>query len=127
MSTQINAVTLGVKEMKRSKAFYEALGCVVDKEYPAYISFKQGDGAAMLGLYPRDELAALIGIPTDGNGHAGVVLSYNASSRDQVDDALAEAKKAGGRILKPAHDAEWGGRLGHFSDPDGYIWQAASY
>ena len=128
MSTQINAVTLGVKEMKRSKEFYEGLGFEVDKEHPAFISFKQGDGAAVLGLYPQDGLATLIGIPAAASsGFVGFVLNYNPSSKDRVDEVLAQAKKAGGKILKPAHDSEWGGRQGHFSDPDGYVWQVSSY
>jgi predicted lactoylglutathione lyase len=127
MSTQISAVTLGVKDMKRSKEFYEGLGFEVDKEHPAFISFQQGEGAAVLGLYPREGLAALIGMPAAGSGFAGVVLNYNPSSRDRVDEVLAQAEKAGGKILKPAHDSEWGGRQGHFSDLDGYVWQVSGY
>jgi uncharacterized glyoxalase superfamily protein PhnB len=43
-------------------------------------------------------------------------------SEDRVDEILDEAKKAGGKILKPAAKAKWGGYGGSFADPDGYIW-----
>lgn len=127
MTTQVNAVTLGVKDMQRSKDFYVALGYEVEKDFPGFIGFKQGEGAAVLGLYPRDGLADLAGIPGEGHGFAGIVLNYNPSGRAQVDDILEAAKKAGGSILKPAHDSQWGGRQGHFCDPDGHVWQVSGY
>jgi uncharacterized glyoxalase superfamily protein PhnB len=40
---------------------------------------------------------------------------------------LSQAERAGGTIVDPAHDADWGGRVGYFSDPDGNLWQVASY
>ena len=126
MSTQVSAVTIGVKDMKRSKEFYVALGLEVDQDYPGWISFKQGEKAAVLGLYPRDGLAKMIGVSSAGNGFAGIVLNYNGTRKD-VDEVLAKAKDAGGTILKPGEDQKWGGRQGHFSDPDGYIWQVGGY
>jgi uncharacterized glyoxalase superfamily protein PhnB len=38
---------------------------------------------------------------------------------------LAEARRAGATILRPAHSAEWGGYTGAFADPDGYVWEVA--
>jgi uncharacterized glyoxalase superfamily protein PhnB len=38
---------------------------------------------------------------------------------------LAQAKAAGGTILKPAQMADWGGYTGYFADPDGHIWEVA--
>jgi uncharacterized protein len=32
-------------------------------------------------------------------------------------------KIAGATILKPAHDAFWGGYSGDFADPDGHPWE----
>jgi uncharacterized glyoxalase superfamily protein PhnB len=39
---------------------------------------------------------------------------------------LAEAKRAGGKIAKPAQPAPWGGYFGYFTDPDGYLWKVAA-
>jgi len=38
---------------------------------------------------------------------------------------LSAAEKAGGRIVKPAHDTFWGGHSGYFADPDGHLWEVA--
>ena len=38
---------------------------------------------------------------------------------------LAEATAAGGRIVKPAQRAAWGGWTGYFADPDGHLWEVA--
>ena len=43
------------------------------------------------------------------------------------DELMAQAEKAGAKVLKPAQKAQWGGYFGHFSDPDGYIWKVAGY
>ena len=38
---------------------------------------------------------------------------------------MAEAEKAGARILKPPEDVFWGGYSGYFADPDGHPWEVA--
>ncbi len=38
---------------------------------------------------------------------------------------LQEAEAAGGRIVRPAAVAEWGGTSGAFADLDGYVWEVA--
>ena len=38
---------------------------------------------------------------------------------------LAEAKQAGGSVVRPAAHADWGGTAGAFADPDGYVWEIA--
>jgi uncharacterized protein len=44
-------------------------------------------------------------------------------SEPRVDEIMAEAEKAGARILKPAAKQQWGGYAGSFADLDGYIWK----
>jgi uncharacterized glyoxalase superfamily protein PhnB len=38
---------------------------------------------------------------------------------------LADAERAGGTIVRPAGQADWGGTTGAFADPDGYVWEVA--
>jgi uncharacterized glyoxalase superfamily protein PhnB len=38
---------------------------------------------------------------------------------------LAAAVGAGGRLLRPAEDAVWGGYSGYFADPDNHPWEVA--
>jgi uncharacterized glyoxalase superfamily protein PhnB len=50
---------------------------------------------------------------------------YMCDGQSEVAATLAEAERAGGRILKPAQDTFWGGHAGHFADPDGHVWEVA--
>lgn len=129
MTFQISAVTLGVKDLQVSKSFYEGLGATVEKEHPNFISLTLADGSPILGLYPRDGLAEMLGVSPKGSGFTGVKFDYNppGQGKERVDELLSKVERAGGTIVKPAHEAAWGGRVGIFRDPDGNLWQVASY
>ncbi|HVH65091.1 MAG TPA: VOC family protein [Candidatus Acidoferrum sp.] len=124
MTAQISNVTLGVKDLKRAKDFYAGLGFALEQDHPGFVSFTAGPTG--LSLYKREALAKDAGVDAGGSGFTGVVLNYIAPSADQVDEALTQAKQAGGTIVKPAQKAQWGGYFGHFADPDGYIWKVAA-
>jgi uncharacterized protein len=129
MGMRITAVTLGVADLERAKRFYESLGGAVAKELPGFVSITLGEGSPDLALYPREGLAAMVGVSPDGAGFSGVVLDYNppGKGKERVDDVLSQAARGGGTIVSAAHETEWGGRIGHFSDPDGNLWQVGSY
>ena len=80
-------------------------------------------GSSFFGLYGRDDLAADAGVDPKGSGFQGITLNYLVSTSKQVDELLAQAKRAGGKIVKEAHKPQWGGYLGYFSDLDGYLWK----
>lgn len=42
-----------------------------------------------------------------------------------MDEILKLAEQAGGKIVKQAAIAGWGGYSGYFTDPDGYYWEVA--
>jgi uncharacterized glyoxalase superfamily protein PhnB len=48
-------------------------------------------------------------------------------SEARIAEVIAQAKKAGATVLKPAQKAQWGGYFGHFSDPAGYVWKVSGY
>jgi len=54
-----------------------------------------------------------------------VTLAYNARSKSEVDQVLADAEAAGAVLVKPAADVFWGGYSGYFADPDGHYWEVA--
>jgi len=60
-----------------------------------------------------------------GSGFAGITLAYNVKTKPEVAKILAKAAKAGGKIVKAAQDAVWGGHSGYFADPDGHLWEVA--
>ena len=125
MEPRISIITLGVTDLARSVEFYrDGLGLVLYDENTESIAFFQNRGT-WLALYPREALAADVGISTEGSGFSGVTLAHNLRSREEVDELLAVAVSAGATLVKPAQDTFWGGYSGYFSDPDGYLWEIA--
>ena len=124
MEQRVSLITLGVRDLERSRAFYERLGWKRSVAAAEGVAFFQVGGMA-LSLYPRDELAADATISPEGSGFGGVALAFNTRTREEVDAVLAEAQAAGGTLLKPAQEAFWGGYSGYFADPDGFLWEVA--
>ena len=93
-------------------------------ESPPSIAFFEL-GKTWLALYPRDQLAADTTVSSEGSGFRGFTLSHNVGSPAGVDHVLAEVEAGGGRIVKPAQQADWGGYSGYFADPDGVLWEVA--
>ena len=120
-------VTLGVRDLPGARRFYyEGLGWPIQQEDHNWVCFTLGDGSSALALYPWDELAADARVPADDSGFRGVTLAYNARSEKRVDELLAEAERAGGKLTKPAERAAWGGYSGYFADPGGHLWEVAT-
>jgi len=125
----ISLVTLGVADVSRATAFYEALGWPLSSSsVPGEVSFFRTAGG-LLALFGADALAADAMLDT-GDAAAvpafrGVSLAVNVESESEVDAALAAAVAAGGRLVKPPSKTEWGGYNGYFADPDGHLWEVA--
>src|SRR5207248_11520486 len=87
MNPQITAILIGVRDLKRSKQFYsEGLGCPIDKDFPAFVSFNLGDGSSALALYEWDALAGDAGVAKEGSGFRGFSLHYIVSCTQWVDE-----------------------------------------
>ena len=117
-------VTLGVRDLGRSTAFFERLGWRRSVSQAEGVSFFQC-GSVALGLFPRSELARDAGISATGEGFGGFSIAYNTRFKEEVDVVLSEVKSAGGEVVKPAVDAFWGGYSGYFRDLDGHLWEVA--
>jgi len=120
---RVSIITLGVSDLTRSREFYERLGWRRSGKSDGIVFFQAGGTA--LALYPRPELAKDANVAAEGQGFGGITLAYNTRSREEVDAVLAEAQKAGARLMKAAEDAFWGGYSGYFADPDGFLWEVA--
>ncbi len=127
MKPHVAVITLGVRDLKQARRFYsEGLEWPIQQEDSNWVCFLLGDGSSALALYPWDELAADAQVPADGTGFRGVTLAYNVRSHERVDEVIAEAERAGGKIVKPAEGTSWGGYGGYFADTDGYLWEVAT-
>jgi hypothetical protein len=123
MDQRISLVTLGVSDLPRSKAFYEALGWQ-GQEIEETVFFQAG-GLAIV-LWAREKVAADGNVEdADASGFGGIVLAHNVGSREAVDAILAEADAAGALITKPAEETFYGGYAGFFTDLDGHVWEIA--
>ena len=122
---RISIVTLGVDNLARSKAFYEALGWEVAGTVGDEICwFRTAD--SYLGLFDRESLARDAGLRSEPTAEfGGITLAINVESEAAVDAAFDAAAGAGARILKPAEATDWGGYSGYFADPDGHPWEVA--
>ena len=126
MKPHVSVVTLGVRDLARAREFYaERLGWPIQQEQDNWVCFLLGGGSTAFALYPWEELAADARAEPDGSGFRGVTLAYVVRSDDRVDEVLAEAEAAGGKIIKEAQRAG-GGYSGYFADPEGYLWEIAS-
>jgi catechol 2,3-dioxygenase-like lactoylglutathione lyase family enzyme len=124
LEQRLTLITLGVADLARSTAFYEGLGWTRSARGAEGVAFFQA-GGLVLSLYPRADLAKDADLSPDGTGFPGFSLAYNARTRDEVDAVLAEAVAAGGTLVKPAYDIFWGGYVGFFMVPDGFLWEVA--
>ena len=124
MEPRISIVTLGVDDLDRAVRFYEAMGLTRHAGITDGVAFFQM-GGSLLALWPRAELAKDSGLEDDGPGFRGAALAYNTRSDEEVGAVLAAAEAAGGRIVKPAQRAFWGGWYGYFADTEGHLWEVA--
>lgn len=123
MEPRVSLVTLGVRDLERSRAFYAALGWTTGADPGAGVVFFQA-GGMVLTLWDRASLAEDSGV-ADGGGWGGVTLAHNVRSPAEVDVVIAEARAAGASIPREPAATFWGGYSGIFADPDGHPWEVA--
>lgn len=123
MEQRVSLITLGVPDMEKAAAFYEALGWTRAESPDGVIAFDLI--SQTLGLFPLAALAEDIGLPEVTLGTGAMTLSHNTRSREEVADLLSAAEAAGAEVLKSAQDAFWGGHHGYFRSPDGHVWEIA--
>ena len=124
MRQKFTLITLGVRDFQKSLAFYEGLGWKQSKfSQEQYALFPLG--GIVLGLYPLKSLEQDTTLSYQASSFSGMSISYNATSEEEVDAVLEEAKRLGATIVKPAQKVFWGGYSGYFKDLDGYLFEGA--
>jgi catechol 2,3-dioxygenase-like lactoylglutathione lyase family enzyme len=123
---RLSLVTLGVRDLARSTAFYEALGWRRSSaSVEGVVSFFDAAGA-ILALWGHDDLAQDARQSAEPPaGFRGVAIAINVETPEAVDEAFAHVQAAGGEIAKAPERADWGGYVGYFRDPDGHLWEIA--
>jgi len=123
MEQRVTSISLGVADVKRSRAFYERLGWQ-GQEVGETVVFRVG--AIALVLWGRDKLALDCGLfDEQAGGFSGVVLAHNVRSEAEVEDIITSAERAGATVTRPASRTPCGGYAAFFTDPDGHAWEVA--
>jgi predicted lactoylglutathione lyase len=123
---RFTVVTLGVNDMHKSIAFYEALGFARKFRATGEAVAFFDTGATVIGLFPWDQLAQDVTLPENPRPKAfrGMTLAWNCNSSEEVDAVLDFAISKGAELIKAAHKTDYGGYSGYFADPDGHPWEA---
>ena len=124
MDARISIITLGVADVAKARAFYEALGFKASAASQETITFFDA-GGVVLALYGRAALAEDAHVENTAPGFSGVTIAHNCCSEAEVDALLARAVAVGATLKKPGQKAFWGGTSGYFADPDGHLWEVA--
>jgi uncharacterized glyoxalase superfamily protein PhnB len=131
MESRFTTLTLGVDNLDKSFKFYhEGLGLpskgIIGKEFEhgevAFFDLKNG---MILALYSRDNLAWDSQMKKSKLSSTEFSIGYNTRNEAEVDSLMAQARKAGAVIARPAQKTFWGGYSGYFKDPDGHLWEIA--
>ena len=127
MEQRLSIITLGVSDLEKSKAFYDALGWRAANENTDEVKsiVAYNLNGLCLALFPLDKLAEDARVQLTKTHHSSFTLAYNVNAASDVDKTLQEVDALGGTIVKQAQNTSWGGYSGYFSDPDGYLWEVA--
>jgi uncharacterized protein len=123
MEQRVSLITIGVRDLARARAFYEALGWTTRAAPQDDVAFFQA-GGMVVALWDRAQLAEDSGVE-DSGGWGGVTLAHNVRSPGEVDAVIEEARAAGAGIVREPAETFWGGYSAAFTDPDGHPWEVA--
>jgi uncharacterized protein len=131
MKPRITLLTLGVDDLERAVAFYrDGLGFptkgIVGTEFEhGAVAFFELQPGLQLALWRRASIAHDSGLAASPRSATELTIGHNVRSPEEVDEAMAQAKRAGARVVKPAGRTFWGGYAGYFQDPDDHLWEVA--
>jgi catechol 2,3-dioxygenase-like lactoylglutathione lyase family enzyme len=131
MRPRITIITVGVDDLERSLAFYrDGMGLptqgIIGTEFEhGAVAFFDLQAGVKLATWPRKSISHDTGLPESPPSPTDLTLGHNVSSREEVDAVMEQARNAGAKIVKQAHDTFYGGYAGYFQDPDGHIWEIA--
>jgi catechol 2,3-dioxygenase-like lactoylglutathione lyase family enzyme len=119
----ITAITLGVRDVERSRAFYvEGLGFRPVLHQPGEISFVQCAPGQLLALWDVTAMPSEYGDVAHGPSAPPMSLGHTVGGPEQVEALYAAALAAGATSVSAPTEREWGGVSACVADPDGFRW-----
>lgn len=87
------------------------------------MAFFELSGGLGLALWAQDDIVHDTGLAKTKISPTAVTVGHNVGRKDEVDDVMAQARRAGAVIVKDAATTFHGGYAGYFADPDGHLWE----
>ncbi|MCG3116513.1 MAG: VOC family protein [Candidatus Manganitrophus sp. SA1] len=131
MKPRIKIITLAVRDLEKSLAFYrDGMGLktegIIGTEFEdgAVVFFEMNEDL-ILALWPKTSLAKDAKIAVTPSSPSEFSIGHIVNSKQEVDAIIKQAERAGANITDPPHDRFWGGYAGYFQDLDGHLWEIA--
>jgi uncharacterized glyoxalase superfamily protein PhnB len=80
-------------------------------------------GGLRLATWAQDDIARDAGWPISPVSPTSFTIGHNVATREDVDEVMAQAARAGAMIVKPAQETFYGGYAGYFQEPNVHIWE----
>lgn len=119
-------LNLPVKDLKKSKEFFTKIGfSFKDRETDTMIAMTVGEKKVPVMLFDESTFKDVIRHEvTDTKQSSEIMISFDAESREEVDEMAEKVEKAGGNVFsKPAEIQGWMYGCA-FTDLDGHRWNA---
>ena len=117
-------VNLPVKDLQKSKAFFEALGCSINKQFTDETAASVVIGGNIFAmLLTHDKYRQFTSKEIANAGKTSeVLIALGVDSKAEVNRIADAAVKAGGKETRPAQDYGFM-QLRTFEDLDGHHWE----
>lgn len=129
MKPRISVLTLGVADLEHSLSFYrDGLGLptkgIIGREFEhGAVAFFDLSGGLKLALWALADISHDTGLAVQPVSPTALTIGHNVARKDEVDQIMALAERAGAKVVKLAQDTFYGGYAGYFRDPDGHLWE----
>lgn len=120
-------ITLGVRDVAKSRDFYAGLGFKVDSDSPNMVDFAlEGIRFSIFNINKLADDVNVYNPPKIASGFTGITLAYNLDSKEAVDELYLKVQKLGGTVEHaPEKAKDWDGYHFYFRDLDGHYWEIA--
>lgn len=129
MKPRVSVLTIGVADLERTLAFYrDGLGLptegIIGREFEhGAVAFFTLSGGMKLAIWRQDDIAHDTSLPKTAVSSTSFTIGHNVVRREEVDEVMDEAARAGAETIKPAQETFYGGYAGYFRDPNGHLWE----
>ncbi|WP_298493381.1 VOC family protein [uncultured Maritimibacter sp.] len=122
-TNRVTLITLGVEDVARARAYYEAIGWVLEEDL-GEAAFYAMNGMKF-GFFSLEGLAKETGRPVSALRNGAMTLAQNFTSEAEVDAMFERAVTAGADPVTQPFKTDWGGYSSYVADPDGHLWEFA--